>query len=187
MSYLCPDFSQNVLSQMRSTLSETSIDSSNGAKTPLVDQNDVVYNFDTVARTVCRRYRGDSTSSCDALYDNNGKYYLLEFKNQSETNVNRSELKKKAFDSVAILQNTFCWKMSREELAQRLVLVVVYNDRLEERASFLKFREKARSLAKEEKNGILFDLKKLRTLYSSIVTVTKDTFDKEIYPTIFTP
>lgn len=182
ISKSCLNFSQNSLKPFEMSLAKTSEDSAGGVR--LVSFEDTVLNFDSLAKNVCKKYRGgDCCSSCDALYENNGKFYLIEFKNQGETNIDRQSLKKKAFDSIGILQSTFHFDVSRGDLSKQLELVVVYNDRDEERPSFIKFENRLRDQAKETK--LLFDLDCLSLFYNEIYTVTKEEFEKDLYPRIF--
>lgn len=176
-------FSKTQLKGFRKSLKETSVDSENEAE--LVSYRDIVYDFDAIAKEVCHKYTSETYSSCDALYLNNGKYYLIEFKNQGRTSVKKDVLKKKAFDSIAVLQSTFCWSESRETLKDRMVLVVVFNGGLEERESYIKFENKLLSLAKTEREPILFDLGNFKDWYSEIYTLDKSEFEKSLYPQIF--
>ncbi len=178
-------FSLTQLKRFKTSLRETSQDKSKAFKTELVSHDDGVYDFDAIAREVCLRYRSDICSSCDALYCNKGRYYLIEFKNQGRTNIKKDEIKKKAFDSVAVLESTLGWRESREELKDKMVFTVVYNSSLEERDSYVKFQDKLASLAGVERNQILFDLGNLKDLYSEIYTVDKGEFEDKLYPRFF--
>lgn len=89
-------FSDTQLKKFKKSLRETSADYSRGARIEFVSFDDTVYDFDGVTKEVCAKYRYDPCSSCDALYLNNGKYYLIEFKNQGESNIKKDEIKKKA-------------------------------------------------------------------------------------------
>lgn len=182
ISKKCLDFGRNDLKAFEMPLSQTSEDSVGGVR--LVSFEDSVLNFDSLAKNVCRKYRGgECCSSCDALYENNGKFYLIEFKNQGESNINKQSIKEKAFDSIGILQSTFNYCESREELARKLELIVVYNDKNEERPSFIGLKKRIKNYAKETKP--LFGLDCLSPFYNEIYTVTKEEFEKDIYPKIF--
>lgn len=139
------------------TIREASYD--NAKHYDLVDSDLVVYNFDRVKEYVCRKLRDNSlTRSCDAYYvDQNGREYLIEFKNQREADVPRNSLKQKAYDSVYLLLLTFDKEKSIQETAQNLTLMIIYNDRAavgsreyqySESESFDKLARKFGSLAK---------------------------------------
>lgn len=68
-----------------------------------VDEAHRMYSFDKMKDEICKRFRGEPISSCDAYWLKDGIRYFIEFKNQSEGNIKRTELKKKAFDSIALL------------------------------------------------------------------------------------
>ena len=68
-------------------------------------------------------------------------------------------------------------------MARKLELIIVYNDKNEERPSFIGLKKRIKNYAKESKP--LFGLDCLSPFYNEIYTVTKEEFEKDIYPKIF--
>ena len=85
------------------------------------------------------------------IHDN--QRYVIEFKNQSEGNIDKVKIKNKAFDSISLNEN-----LTREQIAKDTILVIVYNnERYESKdnsyspsESIDKFTMKLKSLAKQE-------------------------------------
>lgn len=96
----------------------------------LVDRDLIVYNFDEIKEYICRRFRDNAfVSSCDAFYAaEDGREYLIEFKNQKPEDVPRRSVKQKAFDSLYLLMLSFHPHQTVEEISKRLSLIVVYNE-----------------------------------------------------------
>ncbi len=85
-----------------------------------------MYNFDGIKKTICKKIRGEKSYSCDAYWEKNNMKYFIEFKNQAEGNINRENLWNKAYDSAAML--LINENITREELAQKAVLIIVYDN-----------------------------------------------------------
>lgn len=168
----------------KSTLKSTSIDEEHG-NTPLLQQEDPVYNFDGVKKCICRKLRGaNECSSCDALYVVNNNYYLLEFKNQTQQKVDRANIQKKAFDSFNLLRITFDKRCSFDELMEKTTLLVIYKE--EEKPGLEGIRNKFGCFAKLEDHPIAFGLSEIQgKLYNKIYTVSDSYFLNHLYSSIF--
>ncbi|MEI3300724.1 MAG: hypothetical protein V8R67_08750 [Eubacterium sp.] len=84
-----------------------------------------VTNFDLVEKAMGRIFHRDLRKSCDAYVEKNGKRYLIEFKNQSDTKVDATDIRNKIYESIALL--ALNENIPRELLAQQTVVIVVYN------------------------------------------------------------
>lgn len=159
------------------------------------DETHRMYNFDKVKNEICKRFRGDPNSSCDAYWLRDGTKYLIEFKNQSEGNIKRTDLKKKAFDSIALLLMNE--NITREELLENVVLIVVYNNKkhvsddssYNPSESMDKIAKKLKGFARPweaDQPFIKFQLGKLKgMLYQDIYTIEVEDFKKIFYPALF--
>lgn len=160
-----------------------------------VDKAHCMCNFDAIKEEICKKYRGEPNSSCDAYCEKNGMRYLIEFKNQSEGNIKRTELRKKAFDSIALLLMNE--NITREELLKNVVLIVVYNNKkhVSNKSSYNpsesmdKFTKKLKGFAKPSEADqplIKFRLGNFKgILYQDVHTLEVEDFKKHFYPILF--
>ena len=123
MGYLLEDY--NVC---KGTLEEISRDSDNNVSmVPDADVEHSLINFDGVTKRICKKYRGGKLlASCDGYIVNNDTRYLIEFKNQSEGNLDKAILREKAFDSLSLL--ALNENITRQKRAENTVLIIVYNN-----------------------------------------------------------
>jgi hypothetical protein len=63
----------------------------------------------------------DSLSAVDTIIEDDGKLYLIEFKNQKRENIKKYEIYSKAMESLAILQKYLNIK------TYKLIFIVIYN------------------------------------------------------------
>ena len=178
------------------SLSEASRDKENH-EIPIHDEDPShrVVNFDGVKKNICKFYRGEGACSCDAYLENDNIRYLIEFKNQSEGNVDVTNIKNKAFDSMALLMMND--DLCRSHLAEQTVLIVVYNEKkyTPDRSSYPsspsadKFTRKMKELAGKkglESYPVKFGLQPyIGEMYHNIYTVDVDVFQNEFFPVLF--
>lgn len=171
------------IARFLSSFKETSWDPMKG-ESLISDEKYPVYNFDSIASDICRKWRmGENLSSCDGMVISSDKIYLIEFKNQKIMNVDRKVVAKKAFDTLYLLQHVFYDdRFDLAELGSKCVLYVVHAG--SDSASFDSFKSKAASFAKE-KHPVEFGLAKYRMLYSDVYTVQRDDFINNHIPYIF--
>lgn len=164
------------LEKYASTFSKTSYDGMKN-KSLIVDDYHIVYNFDDIAKDVCQIYRvGEYLASADALSFNNGKIYLIEFKNQPTRNIDRRVIQKKAFDSIYLLLQAIFPDTNIETLKSKLVFYVVHGG--SSTPSFDKFKEKSNRLANNKEPILDFGLSKYLEFYSEIYTLSGKDFVK---------
>lgn len=178
------------------SLSEVSRDKENHEI--LIEDDDPhhrVINFDGVKKNICRFYRGEGTCSCDAYLEKDHTRYLIEFKNQSEGNVDVTNIRNKAFDSLALLMMND--DLCRSHLAEHTVLIVVYNEKkytpdnrsYPSSPSSDKFARKMKELAGKkglESYPVKFGLQPyIGELYRNIYTVDVEMFQNEFFPILF--
>lgn len=178
------------------SLSEVSRDKENHEI--LIEDDDPhhrVINFDGVKKNICRFYRGEGTCSCDAYLEKDHTRYLIEFKNQSEGNVDVTNIRNKAFDSLALLMMND--DLCRSHLAEHTVLIVVYNEKkytpdnrsYPSSPSSDKFARKMKELAGKkglESYPVKFGLQPyIGELYRNIYTVDVEVFQNEFFPILF--
>lgn len=178
------------------SLSEVSRDKENHEI--LIEDDDPhhrVINFDGVKKNICRFYRGEGTCSCDAYLEKDHTRYLIEFKNQSEGNVDVTNIRNKAFDSLALLMMND--DLCRSHLAEHTVLIVVYNEKkytpdnrsYPSSPSSDKFARKMKELAGKkglESYPVKFGLQLyIGELYRNIYTVDVEVFQNEFFPILF--
>lgn len=152
-------------------------------------------NFDGVKKRICKYYRGEELSSCDGMLIKDNCRYLIEFKNQSEGNIDKVKISNKAFDSVALL--TINENLTREQIAKNTIFIVVYNNNKYDKnaksyapsQSMDKFAMKLKSFAKKEgweKYQKKFDSDKyIGTFYKSVYTVDLSEFMNDFFDEIF--
>lgn len=175
--------------RVKCTLSETSKDNEGNA---VVDYENVVYNFDIITNDIADVYRVKRPQkSCDALYIKDSEnIYLIEFKNVRRSRVPRKELQQKAYDSIMTLQLGFFPRFSLNDLKEKVVLIVVYNDdgiveKEQDSVSFDALKNKLNSFSKSGKN-ILFNLEIFKgILYKDIFTLEKQEYSKTMHQQIF--
>lgn len=111
-----------------STLEETSKDDNSG-ESLIVDRDPKhqVVNFDDIEKKMCKIFHRSQRRSCDAYVEKNDLRYLIEFKNQSADRINKTKIREKIYDSIALL--ALNENISREPLAQQTVVIVVYNSK----------------------------------------------------------
>lgn len=178
------------------SLSEASRDKENHES--LIEDDDLnhrVVNFDGVRKNICKFYRGEDTCSCDAYLEKDHIRFLIEFKNQSEGNVDVTNIQNKAFDSLALLMMND--DQCRSHLAEHTVLIVVYNEKKytpDNRSyptspSSNKFVRKMKELAGKkglESYSVKFGLQPyIGELYRNIYTVDVEVFINKFYPILF--
>lgn len=120
------------LRTFKGTLKELSWDKEHGVS--LIDDEQInhkMYNMDGIAKQLCRMYGREKLNSCDGYYvAQNGKSYLVEFKNQNEGNVDSRDIRNKIFDSISmIVMNE---DKRRSEICERMNVIVVYNNNKQE-------------------------------------------------------
>lgn len=164
----------------------------------LIDDTDMsrrMYHLDEIKNEICKKFRGEPNSSCDAYWEKGGMRYFIEFKNQGEGNIKRVKLLNKAYDSITLLLMNE--NITREELIKNTVLIVVYNNH-EQRYdsssynpsnSMDKFTKKLGQYAGRpsiDRAPIKFKLGKLRgTLYHEVYTLEVKDFKKQFFPILF--
>lgn len=137
------------------TFTEVSRDKTNG-NSLITDDYHKLINFDGVKKKICKYFRGDALSSCDGMILGNDCRYVIEFKNQSEGNVDKAKIKNKAFDSLALIAVNE--NLTREEISKDTILIIVYNNEKYDKddksyspsKSMDKFAIKLKKLAKME-------------------------------------
>ena len=154
-----------------------------------------MYNFDGIKKTICKKIRGEKNYSCDAYWEKNSKKYFIEFKNQAEGNISRENLWNKAYDSAAML--LINESITREELAQKAVLIIVYNNQshlfnassYNPSESMDKFTQKIKGFAKltgVDQLPVKFGMDKFKDiLYHEVHTLGVEDFKKYFYPVLF--
>ncbi len=154
-----------------------------------------MYNFDGIKKTLCKKFRGEQTFSCDAYWEKEGKRYLIEFKNQGEGNIKREHLWNKAYDSLALLLVNE--NKTREELAQNTILIVVYDNQksksdsssYQPSKSFDKITEAFKSYAKlsgVNRLQVKFGLNRFKgSFYHEVHTLEVNDFINYYYPELF--
>ena len=176
-------------SRVVGTLNETSKDDQGYA---VVDYENLVYKFDAITNDIANVYRVKRPHrSCDALYiKDNQHIYLIEFKNVRKSRIPVKELQQKAYDSIMTLQLAFFPDLSINDLKERVVLIVVYNDngiieKEQESVSFDALKSKLSSYA----NGgskVLFNLDIFQgVLYKEVLTLEKQEYSKAMHNVIF--
>lgn len=174
---------------IKSTITETSKDNSGQS---VVDSYQEVYDFDKITEEVALVYRMNRPQcSCDALFvKDTDNIYLVEFKNVRCSRVEKKQLCCKAYDSIMTLQMAFFPQYSIEQLKDRTVMVVVYNDdgvieKEQESKAFDKMKKKLAEWSGNEKS-ILFGLEIYKELlYRNIITVEKKEYIDRVHPYIF--
>lgn len=154
-----------------------------------------MYNFDGIKKLICKELRGNENSSCDALWEKEGLRYLIEFKNQSEGNIDRAVICNKAYDSATLLLVNE--NLTREQLTENTVFIVVYNNanhKIDDSSynpseSMDKLTQKLKGFAKcsgldqkQKKFGIG---KYTGHLYKQVYTLDVDEFRQFFYPVLF--
>ena len=168
-------------------LRKASMDKENRA--PLIDTDDLVYNFDGITKQLCKKLqRKETLASCDALLKRDEQYYFLEFKNQPQVNIDLPQMAKKAFQSFQLFRLAIEQDMSVEQARDHLTLFVIYADKDGE-DSFSGIREKICKFSKlPGEPPILFDLRRVHgKLYQEIYTLPKSEFMTLWYPSLFSP
>ena len=127
------------------------------------------------------------------IHDN--QRYVIEFKNQSEGNIDKVKIKNKAFDSISLI--SLNENLTREQIAKDTILVIVYNnERYESKDNSYspsetidKFTMKLKSLAKQEnweKYPKKFDSDKyIGTFYKAVYTVDLKVFMNDFFDVLF--
>lgn len=113
--------------QCLGTLSQVSKDKANNVS--MIEDISIEHrliNFDGIKKKICKGYRGEALASCDGMIIHNGIRYLIEFKNQSEDNIDKAKIKNKAFDSLTLI--ALNENITREQIAQDTVFIIVYNN-----------------------------------------------------------
>ena len=110
-----------------STIKKTSWDD-NAGKALIYDKDPrhPVLNFDKIEKKMSAVFHRNLRRSCDAYVEKNGMRYLIEFKNQSDGNIDGTEIRDKIYDSIALL--SLNESIPRKALAERTVAIVVYNN-----------------------------------------------------------
>lgn len=86
-------------------------------------------DLDAVAQKDFAKYSKLPLRSCDALFmDEDGMYYLVEFKNQASGNIKKEEIHKKIIDSLSLILYVFSPSDSIETLHSRVKVYVVFPD-----------------------------------------------------------
>lgn len=125
-------------------------------------------------------------SSCDALVEKDDSFYLIEFKNQPNKNIDNKEIQKKAFDSVTQLLVTWKKDISQQVLSKKLVLFVVYHN-TEKDEYFEKIRNKTLSFTNlDQTEPLLFGINDdLKSLYREVHTIDISYFLEKYYSECF--
>lgn len=173
----------------KSMLSETSKDDKGNT---VVDYQNIVYNFDSITKDIADIYRVKKPhKSCDALYiKDDAHIYLMEFKNVRKSRIPKKVLHEKAYDSIMTLQMAFFQNFSLDDLKERVVLIIIYNDagvveKEQDSVSFDAFKGKLSGLS-NSRNNILFDLGIFcGKLYKNVLTIEKQEYEKTIHNVIF--
>lgn len=179
-------------------ISKVSFDKNSGVSLIKDDEKEHrLINFDGIKRKLCKEFRENDLFSCDAYIEKDGVRYFIEFKNQNEGNVDRNQIRNKAFDSFSLFlvnENN----ITGEELAESAVYLVVYNNNAEYFAgkeayqsapSINKLTTKLKELSGKtglERYPKLFGVDRyIGKLYKNVYTVDVKIFIKEFYPLIF--
>lgn len=118
-------------SKYESTLKETSRDDVNEY---LLEDADEVYNLDNVAKFLAQKLKmpGLTRNTSDALHidENKNVIYLIEFKNRNFRQIKKikQEILLKVYESIFILEWTFCKGQTKEQLSEKIVYFVVFNE-----------------------------------------------------------
>ena len=87
------------------------------------------YDLDTIAQKDFVCYSGKSLASCDSIsLGEDGKYYLVEFKNQKSSNIDGEDIHKKIIDSISLIRYAFSPIVSMRDLSKRIRVYVVFPD-----------------------------------------------------------
>lgn len=167
------------------SLARVSFDGEN-ENVSLIEETGDAYNFDSITKCVCKKVRGGNLlASCDALAIVDGAYYLIEFKNQLQSKIDRSDILKKAYDSVSTIRMIIDPSISLEDFVEKATLLVVFKN--EEIPGFPHFKKKLHGLAdRNETEPILFGLANIKgKLYKDIHTICKQDFIDQWYPKIW--
>ncbi len=159
------------------------------------DEHHRMIDFDEIKREICKSFRGEENSSCDAYLKKDGKRYLVEFKNQSEGNIKRAKLRNKAYDSITLLMMNE--NVTREELRENTVLIVVYDNKkhvldsesYNSSESMDGITQTLKKLAKRpgaDKPLVKFQMEKyIGSLYQDVHTLQVEDFKRIFYPVLF--
>lgn len=173
------------LEDYKQPLEKLSYDDGN-EKISLIEASGEAYNFDGITQYVCKKLRGgEKLTSCDALVVKDGLYYLVEFKNQAQTKIDKRGIWKKAYDSVSTVRMVLDQNIGLDDFARKATLLIVFQD--EEISGFPHLKEKLFRLTKPERTEpLLFDLSAAEgTLYREIHTICKQRFMEQWYPIIW--
>lgn len=177
------------------TLTEVSKDKISG--TSMIEDNcksHRLINFDGVKKKICSKFRGEALASCDGMIVHDDIRYIIEFKNQSEGNVDKAQIRNKAFDSLALL--ALNENLTREEIAENTILIIVYNnekhkvgnDSYSPSESIDRFTMKLKKLAKKqdwEQYPKKFDTTKyINHFYKQVYTIDLRVFMEVFYDSV---
>lgn len=171
----------------RDTLRKASYDDANGVS--LIENDDVeVYLLDEMAKDIAAEYEMEIPSTCDSLYMNEKKLYVIEFKNReygSITSKDKRDIRKKAYQTPELLANCIFRDRTMEEIAGNISLFIVFKDMQDKEESYGKFVGKMHSLAGESTPPIRCKLGRFKgTFYRDVHTIGKEEFEKTYLPII---
>ena len=171
------------------TLMETSRDNHDGVDYYLSDSKLKVVNFDAVKEKYIRELSLPMPTSSDALYiDDNGDFYLIEFKAGIIDTKKSYLIGRKIYDSLLILTDII--KEGISFTRQRLSFILVYDESknpLElHPCGEVQFSPSREAIIKQindkraQKEQIRFSLERFETVYfKRVFTRTKDEFENE--------
>lgn len=102
---------------------------------PFIAKDDIVYDLDCITKFLCNQFYSRQTlSSCDAFFQRDQEYYLIEFKNQDAQRIKPGELEKKAFMSFNLLRLEMDQTVSVDDAREHTTLFVVFRDDVSDQA-----------------------------------------------------
>ena len=148
------------------------------------DRKHKACNWDALTEKVCATLRGgQSASSCDAYLETNGVHYFIEFKNEPSKNVDRQEIWRKAYDSIATMRMAVNQAIALDDLCRNTILLVVFQD--EEQKGLDAFKQKTAGFAKEE-YPVYWELRSIAgKLYREVHTIPVTEFRETWIPRIW--
>lgn len=151
--------------------------------------DEVVLALDAVAKGYVKGLYGDKIiASCDALKQKEGELYLIEFKNQKQSNVNQKDVQAKAFGSLIVIQAALYPEESLVSLMQRSNVFVVFQDhRPEEEEDYLNIVKKFGEYAGVSNEPIWFGLRQClergicKTVHTISVSEFNNTYSEKLF------
>lgn len=159
-----------------------------------VESNEKAYKLDEISTKEAELYRHKKNlAAADAfIRSENGKFYVIEFKNTRKSCMPKNSLYPKAHDSIFLIQLLFEASLSLEQIKERTYFFVIYNDGVlseieNASSSFDKLKEEMKKLAGEQElYPVHWGMERYeKNFYKKVYTLDVKDFQNEFMDEIF--